>query len=169
MEKQETIADIVAQIRAAAYIQNADTPQSVLRLADRIEAAWKREKAEHEALALSIGGMVEASRHKQVGNAAQMREALENIYLTATKAFFRKMGYDVACGIIRSAARRALSTPLRNCDVGTEEEQTRRLRQNCNRYKPSCIGCPYYTDITKVNCWLHWAQMPYEEKEGCAK
>ena len=42
-EKQETVADIVTQIRAAAYIQNADSPQSVLNLADRIEAAHKRE------------------------------------------------------------------------------------------------------------------------------
>lgn len=41
---KETVADIVAQIRAAAYIQNADTPESVLRLANRIEAAWKRER-----------------------------------------------------------------------------------------------------------------------------
>lgn len=42
----ETLADIVAEIRAAAYIQNADNPQSVLRLADRIEAAVKREREE---------------------------------------------------------------------------------------------------------------------------
>ena len=42
IEHNETLAEIVAQIRAAAYIQNADTPQGVLRLADRIEAAAKR-------------------------------------------------------------------------------------------------------------------------------
>lgn len=41
-EKQETIADIVAQIRAVAYIQTAESPSSVLQLADRIEAAAKR-------------------------------------------------------------------------------------------------------------------------------
>lgn len=38
----ETIADIVAQIRAVAYIQTAESPSSVLQLADRIEAAAKR-------------------------------------------------------------------------------------------------------------------------------
>lgn len=43
ISKQETVADIVAQIRAAAYIQTADSPESVLRLADRIEAAHFRE------------------------------------------------------------------------------------------------------------------------------
>ena len=40
----ESLSDIVAQIRAAAYIQNADPPKSVLRLADRIEAAWRRDE-----------------------------------------------------------------------------------------------------------------------------
>ena len=41
-ERQETIADIVAEIRAAAHIQNADSPRDVLKFADRIEAAEKR-------------------------------------------------------------------------------------------------------------------------------
>lgn len=72
----ETLADIVAQIRAAAYIQNADTPQSVLRLADRIEAAWKRERAEIEANALAVGGSSRGGANKPSGNAAAMREAL---------------------------------------------------------------------------------------------
>lgn len=69
-ENRETVADIVAQIRAAAYIQNADTTESVLRLADRIDAAWKRERAKVEADALEVGGIVEAARHKPVGNAS---------------------------------------------------------------------------------------------------
>lgn len=46
----ETLSDIVAQIRAAAYIQNADTPKSVLRIADRIEAAWRRNVVELNAV-----------------------------------------------------------------------------------------------------------------------
>lgn len=44
--RQETIADIVAQLRAVAYIQNADSPRDVMKFADRIEAAHKREVAE---------------------------------------------------------------------------------------------------------------------------
>ncbi len=43
-------------------------------------------------------------------NAAVMREALIKIVLTATKAG-TTMGYDVACGIIRSTARAAIDTP----------------------------------------------------------
>lgn len=41
----KTVADIVREIRAAAYIQNADTPESVIAFAARIEAAAKRERA----------------------------------------------------------------------------------------------------------------------------
>ena len=65
----ETISDIVAQIRAAAYIQNADTPQSVLRLADRIEAAAKREMSK---IASKNG-----ADFWTICNAAKLREALE--------------------------------------------------------------------------------------------
>lgn len=54
------------------------------------------------------------------GNAAAMREALMEIVLTATKAGIT-MGYDVACGIIRSKARAALAAPARNCDRYADE------------------------------------------------
>lgn len=41
-KSRETVADIVAQIRDVAYIQTAESPSSVLQLANRIEAAAKR-------------------------------------------------------------------------------------------------------------------------------
>ena len=41
-EKHETVADIVAQIRAVAYVQIAESPRAVLSFADRIEAAHRR-------------------------------------------------------------------------------------------------------------------------------
>ena len=44
--KQETIADIVAALRAVAYIQTAESPRDVLEFANRIEAAHQREVAE---------------------------------------------------------------------------------------------------------------------------
>ena len=60
-ESKETIADIVAQLRAAAHIQNADSPRDVLKFADRIEAAAKRERETGAAAAqicCEIGEMV---------------------------------------------------------------------------------------------------------------
>ena len=59
--KQGTIADIVAQLRAAAHIQNADSPRDVLKFADRIEAAAKREReagAEAAQICGEVGEMV---------------------------------------------------------------------------------------------------------------
>ncbi len=42
-EKQETIADIVAKMRAFVHVQNADPPSACYKLARRIEAAHFRE------------------------------------------------------------------------------------------------------------------------------
>ena len=68
--KQETIADIVAQLRAAAHIQNADSPRDVLKFADRIEAAAKRER-ETGAAAAQICGEV----GEMVGREATCKES----------------------------------------------------------------------------------------------
>lgn len=86
-EKQETMDDIVREMRNLGKLDEKSTdkiPRSLMGLglrtyADRIEAAWKREKAEVEASALAAGGIVEASRHKQVGNSVAMRSVLVNI------------------------------------------------------------------------------------------
>ena len=80
--KQETIADIVAALRAVAYIQTAESPRDVLEFANRIEAAAKREReagAEAAQVCGEIGemiGMMEATREKssRVDNAAKIRE-----------------------------------------------------------------------------------------------
>ena len=90
----ETIEDIVADIRA----QNQGLPEDsyalspqvcdLLSLADRIDAAWKREReagAEAAQICGEIGEMVgrEEAKNKSVtncnrlGNEAKMREALE--------------------------------------------------------------------------------------------
>lgn len=71
--------------------------------ANRLEAAWKREKA-----------TIEDS--SAVGNAQKMREALANIVLTTLKVGMSMRG-DVACGIIASRAKSALAAPPRNCDT----------------------------------------------------
>lgn len=99
-EKQETVADIVAQIRAVAYIQTAESPRAVLSFADRIEAAWRREILVERNLATDhivclqdklaaqvcgeIGEMIgresackeSVTDCNRLGNAAKMRDAL---------------------------------------------------------------------------------------------
>lgn len=159
-EKRETLTDIVTGLRAnarrfiGAHGVGWCEGGRIMSLADRIEAAWKREKAEIEANALAVGGVVEAARHKPdknwakicakcmdgeiepecayygepngcnsptygehppVCNAAAMREALCDIVMLTMKVGYSIHG-DVACGIIASKAKHALSAPARNCD-----------------------------------------------------
>ena len=91
-EKRETLADIVAEIRA----YGAQPPPRLmwLEIADRIEAAWKREKSEAEADALAVGGIVEAARHKP-GNATDHAMTLDEAIEHAEKVADR---CDTSCG-----------------------------------------------------------------------
>ncbi len=60
---------------------------AIMNNLDRIEAAWKRERAEVEADALEVGGIVEAARTDEkssaVGNAAAMSEAMNQVLFYA--------------------------------------------------------------------------------------
>lgn len=109
--------------RIAGLVKTTKAQQ--LEYLARIEAAWKREKAEIEADALAVGGIVEAARKRErepvtarhgFGNAAAMREALCAIVMLTMKVGYSIHG-DVACGIIASKAKHALSSPARNCDL----------------------------------------------------
>ena len=61
-------------------------------------------------------------------------------------------------------AKAALAEPIRNCDVGTAEEQYARVRAFCKRHKVGlrCVDCPVNGVLPK-NCALIWSQMPYDE------
>ena len=114
-ERHETIEDIVDDIRA----QNQGLPEDsyalsplvcdLLSLADRIEAAAKRE--------------CEATSEKssQVCNAAKMREALERIrrelILDSCRRTITKF-HDIVCEVSYSA----LVAHPRNCDVLSKDE-----------------------------------------------
>ncbi|MBO6031971.1 MAG: hypothetical protein J6Q22_11060 [Prevotella sp.] len=64
----------------------------------------------------------------------------------------------------------ALNEPLRNCDVGTAEEQTARYKTLCRTQKNCNSKCPVmeWRGTSFANCEIAWAQMPYEE-EGAGK
>lgn len=53
-----------------------------------------------------------------------------------------------------------IGRPRRNCDVGTAEEQAKRLSEWCiGRH---CVNCQFKGGWPD-ECKLKWAQMPYEE------
>ena len=133
-EKRETLsvdelADKVLEIAAIIHTDEFhEESHDLERLAAEIKAAWKRERDEIEAQALSIGGIVEASRHKP-GNAAAMREALEMARDALKSAEKYVYGDPPDGGAIGwddvwpsewhnalEAVERALSAPARNCE-----------------------------------------------------
>ena len=101
----------------------------------------------------------------------KLREALTKI-LNLTNSL------DEDCAVdpveIRDIAKDALAEPVKNCDVGTAEEQEKRFHDFCRaRHLPRmeesrycAYKCPLEGDTC---CELQWAQMPYVEKEGGAK
>ena len=62
---------------------------------------------------------------------------------------------------------RDLAITLRNCDVGTADEQSERFTKYCKMF-PICRGCECCGKVLLGRCELAWAQMPYEEEEGGA-
>lgn len=53
----------------------------------------------------------------------------------------------------------SLKKSLRNCDVGTAEEQLKRFIAFCLSRK--CNECPFVSS-TYGECGVRWSQMPYE-------
>ena len=58
-----------------------------------------------------------------------------------------------------------LKKSLRNCDVGTAEEQAQRFKKFCYIYPLNCSGCPF-KDIANTHneCAIFWLHMPYESE-----
>lgn len=141
-ENRETLADVVAIVRRAAqyYECEAEKSEGLLResfklsaanyreIADRIEAAWKRdeeravEHATRHAEAVARDNCRDCvhnpngKNYEGVGNAAATREALE--LFVEYSELVCKMGMFNRDRLIAitTKARAALSAPPRNCD-----------------------------------------------------
>ena len=147
--KQETIADIVAEMRSNEFDDPSFNVYSLVAArtlargwADRIEAAVNQP----------------VTNCNRLGNAAAMREALSD----ACYAMFNFLktqngGYEEMAEAL-DKAKAVLSAPQRNCDVGTADEQVRRHLEWCERNAYKCQSTP-----SCAVCLAKWAQMPYEE------
>ena len=82
--KQETIADIVAALRAVAYIQTAESPRDVLEFANRIEAAAKREREAGAAAAKICGEIGE-----MIGREAAFKQSVTDCNHLSNEAKIR--------------------------------------------------------------------------------
>ena len=174
-ERQETIADIVAEMRIGDLCA-ADTSARQMYIndflasyADRIEAAWKREQeagAEAAQICGEIGEMIgrEATTEKSsaVGNAGTVREVAQEMLNTSMQAVTAESINGWATRLAE-ACDAALSTPPRNCDIGTVEEQAERFDEFCYNHRSREKGCGDCPLLDGGPCELAWTQMPYEE------
>lgn len=154
MSMTETLDDILAEICTVYDVTGKD-------LADRIRAAVKRERDGNvQSDVQKIGHNLDNST---IGNVLEMRKVLGQISTMEVPHNFQAERRDIAdaCYDLTRAirqAKKALSAPPRNCDVGTAEEQVERHREWCGHdidYSHCCNDCR--------NCFARWAQMPYEE------
>ena len=101
------------------------------------------------------------------GELMKMREALESADSFIVNLEIEPYSHlDEVASELRLKINAALSSPPRNCDVGTSEEQRKRFKVFCrDRQYGSCDGCPVRRSGF---CTLQWAQMPYEAEEGGA-
>lgn len=170
--ENETVADIIAEMRRGTKLQgywrSSDLNEILIYNADRIEAAWNRERAEIEQSALSCGALVERSRRKPVGNSAAMREALMRI-----KHLFRDINLceDTLGNEAYAIADAALSAPPRNCDRFKTREEARAYFDNivCQRSNGSgsieCKGCHLDSidNPHRADCRESWLFAPAEK------
>lgn len=75
-----------------------------------------------------------------VGNAAKMREALEQIHELLSIGGKPDTAMCIRYEAAYQIAKSAISVPPSNCDVGTAEEQTSRFVDFCYRSE-SCTSC----------------------------
>lgn len=59
-----------------------------------------------------------------------------------------------------------IGRPRRNCDVGTEREQSKRFDAYCYAHRTIDYGCGNCPLLDSVCCEFAWGQLPYEEGEA---
>ena len=170
---QETIADIIAEMRRRIAVKMSDawyTQEEWRKLCDRLEAAWKRERAKIEADALEVGGIVESAHRRelsknasknradfgQLGNCAKLREALDELVADIemrSSTFGLNVMVDTKTYL---DAKAALAAPPRNCDVYNNE---------------SCrMAYHLHGDgLMTMQAFADWLFAPATEKEGGAE
>lgn len=91
---------------------------------------------------------------------SKLREALLKADVLISIATFEEDVKKDEVYKLRSEIKAVISEPLRNCDVGTAEEQEKRYLALCDSNK--CSSCPVRFK-GKTDCVFTWEQMPYEE------
>lgn len=206
--ENESVNDIIAEMRMgntgdfpfAYMIGDPDTPEvvdittkavieprkinirrvTISNLADRLESAWKRERAfnamteaANERLREHLQIALEGNK-KPVGNAAALREVCVKCRELAEVIWQSECGEDVSSEIaeLRDLLNFARSAPARNCDRFKTWTEARNAFEKwcCNlSWKiSSCCECPHYSvrDGKLKHCFSRWLLAPAAERKG---
>ena len=182
-EKQETVADVVAAMRkdiddGTVGIWSDFGGEIARGYADRIEAAMRNQFRDvkkmipHEEVAVSKMETTTPTSEKSsaVGNAAAMREALEQIHELLSIGWKPDTAMCIRYEAAYQIAKEALAAPPRNCDVGNEKDQSDRLDAFCAKHfqygdDSPCSQCPVAEGKDQsLPCVFRFLQLPYEKK-----
>ena len=133
------------------------------QMCDTCEAGPLADECGFKWLALEAVGEEKVADCNHLGNAAKIREALEDAEKVLDDSSHSMCGIPPHMNDLLARIRAALSAPPRNCDVGTVAEQDERFDKYCydHRSHEICCGkCPIFGEPC---CELAWSQMPYEE------
>ncbi len=176
----ESLSDIVAEMRgewAKCYYaedsmrSDGEYPEGhedidTQALADRIEAAWKRQMSQswhHREMEELIAKheMEVAELKNQAGNAAAMREALVAIGET-----YREHPYDHDDDAIANIVDVALSAPARNCDLPLVVDGPADTNANRAWHVFKCRNPGAYFDVPGLLRCIDWLLAPAAERKG---
>ena len=98
---------------------------------------------------------------------SKLRKALLEASISLSWATHGHLTEDDAKGCL-AVVDAALAEPLRNCEVGTEEEQAERFYSFCKKFQSGIQGmcsseCPCKECCDMCHCLIKWSQMPYEK------
>lgn len=111
---------------------------------------------------------------------SKQREELQRVSAAITTEPLPNGLLTLTCKIPLKEIKRIVDTilaePVKNCEVGSVEEQAKRWEANCGRGIPNCQNCKVYEQAKKsglvhrrylmrCDCKFIWSQMPYEEGE----
>lgn len=127
-KNKETIADIVAKMRAFVHVQNADPPSACYKLARRIEAAHFREcealREERNRAGLTEREKLAPRIHELEAENARLRAALAKISAVTTRHY--------AARNLGDKGRRAVAEIMSACRFadGALDEYERAFAEN---------------------------------------
>jgi hypothetical protein len=92
---------------------------------------------------------------------SKQREALKQIHELLSIGGKPDTAMCIRYEAANQIAKEALAEPLKNCEVGTMEEQVERFSNFC--LCRACSECQFYVDGEFFECGVRWSQTPYEE------